>query len=167
MAARFEALDDLFDSSLELPIQGKTYKVPSPSGEDGLRIQRITTVAVQAVIGGAPPDVEALDDDQELDLLKMCLGPVYRELLNDGIDWSWIRHAGLTAMFWITSGVDDALTYWKAAGDPSRLAPNREARRQQAKKTGSAAGDKTQRRGSSSTTNARKGGGRSRKASKA
>ena len=166
MAARFEALDDLFDNSLELPIQGKTYTIPSPSGEDGLRIQRIATVAVQAVMGGAPPDVEALDDGQELDLFRMCLGAVYDELLEDGIEWSWIRHAGLTAMFWITSGVDDALTYWKAAGDPSRLAPNREARRQQSKRTGSAAGDKTQRRGSSSTTSGRKGGGRSRKASR-
>jgi hypothetical protein len=167
MAATFEALDELFDDSLELPIQGKTYKIPSPTGEDGMRIQRITTVAAQILAGGQSPDTEHLDDDEELDLFQMCLGPVYGELMANGVDWSWIRHAGLTAMFWITSGVDDAQAYWRAAGDPSRLAPNRETRRKQAKKSGSAAASSTKRRGSTSGTSGRRATSPSRKASKA
>jgi hypothetical protein len=167
MAATFEPLDELFDDSLELPIQGKTYRIPSPTGEDGLKIQRITTVAATLLAGGEAPNTQHLDDDEELDLFQMCLGPVYDELLAARVDWSWIRHAGLTAMFWITSGVDDALTYWKAAGDPSRLAPNRETRRKQAKKSGSAAASKTRKRGSTSGTSGRRATSPSRKASKA
>lgn len=167
MAAKFEALDELFDDSLELPIEGKTYKIPSPSGETGLQVQRITTVAVQLLAGGTPADAEHLDDDEERDLLQMCLGPVYDQLLADGVSWPWIRHAGLTAMFWITAGIDEALAFWKAAGDPSRLAPNRETRRNKTKATGSAAAKSTRTRGSTSGTNAHQAGGRKRKASKA
>jgi hypothetical protein len=165
MAIRFEALEDLFDDALELPVGGKTYRVPSPSAEDGLRVQTITTLAARLLSGGEAIDTEALDDDEERDLFQLSLGPVYDELLADGVSWSALRHVGLTAMFWITNGVETAQTYWKAAGDPSLLAPNREARRK-AKKTGSAAASKTPRRGSTSGTSAPRATAKSRKAAK-
>ncbi|MBL1100149.1 DUF7426 family protein [Streptomyces coffeae] len=164
MAARFEALDELFDDALELPIQGKTYRIPSPSAEDGLRVQRITTLAARLVQGGEAIDTTLLDDDEERDLLQLCLGPVFEQLREDGVNWSHLRHAGLTAMFWIVSGIDTAEQYWKAAGDPSQLAPNRAERRAKAKKNGSAAVSATKRRGSTSGTSGRKGSGKGRKA---
>ncbi|MGW3572174.1 DUF7426 family protein, partial [Streptomyces sp. NPDC000941] len=142
MAARFEALDELFDDALELPIRGKTYRIPSPTAEDGLKVQRITTLAARLVAGGEAIDTNLLDDDEERDLFQLCLGPVFEELRADGVTWSQLRHTGLTAMFWIVSGVETAEQYWKAAGDPSQLAPNRETRRAQ-KKSGSAAASAT------------------------
>nr|WP_282795204.1 hypothetical protein [Streptomyces sp. CC224B] len=168
MMATFEALDELFDDSLTLPIKGKTYRIPSPSGEDGLRVQRITTTAARLIAGGEALDAEQLDDAEERDLLEMCLGPVYEQLLADGVDWAWIRHAGLTAMFWIIADVEQAQAYWRAAGDPSRRAPNRETRRATAKATkgGSGAAKSTPRRGSTSGTSVRPATSRARKASK-
>lgn len=165
MAARFGALDELFDDALELPIKGKTYKIPSPSAEDGLKVQQITTLAARMLSGGEADDAEVLDDDEELDLLKLCLGPVYDELKADGVSWAWIKHVGLTAMFWITSDLETAEAYWNAAGNPEALAPNREARRA-AKKNGSAAAKSTRSRGSTSGTSGRKATGRGRKAAK-
>ena len=166
MAITFEALDELLDDALELPLRGKTYRIPSPSAEDGLRVQRITTLAARLVEGGEAIDTTLLDDDEELDLLQLCLGPVYDQLLKDGVNWSQLRHAGLTAMFWIISDVETAEKYWKAAGDPSQLAPNRAERRAKAKKNGSASASKTRSRGSTSGTNARKATGSGRKAAK-
>lgn len=168
MAAQFEALDELFDDSLTLPIKGTTYRIPSPSGEDGMKVQRIASLAARLVAGGEALDEEQLDDDEERDLLQMCLGPVYKQLLADGVDWAWIRHAGITAMFWITYDISQAHEYWKAAGDPSRLAPNRETRRAKAKsaKGGSGAAKSTRSRGSTSGTSGRPATSPARKASK-
>ncbi|WP_309029145.1 DUF7426 family protein [Streptomyces alfalfae] len=157
MSARFQALDELFDEALELPVKGKTYKIASPSGNDGLRIQRITTLAARLMSGGEAVDTEVLNDEEEQDLLQMCLGSTYQQMLDDGVDWSWIKHAGLTAMFWITSNLDTAQQFWEAAGDPSQFAPgNRAERRKKAKKSGSAAASSTKRRGSTSGTSARR-----------
>ncbi|MEU6342224.1 hypothetical protein ABZ883_14930 [Streptomyces sp. NPDC046977] len=167
MAARFDALDELFDDSLELPVGGKTYRIPSPSAEDGLKVQKIANLAVRLMAGGeVSEDTELLDDDGELDLIKLCLGPVYDELTADGVSWAWVRHLGMTSMLWITQGIDTARNYWKAGGDPSQMAPNREARRA-AKKSGSAAASKTRSRGSTSGTSARPAGKRSPQVAKA
>lgn len=160
MATRFEALDELLDDSLELPIQvrdGKvrTYRIPSPSAEDGLKIQRITTLATRLLDGGQAPDTQLLDDQEEMDLIHDALGNADEQMQADGVDWAWRRHAGLTAIVWITQGAEAAGSYWRAAGDPTRLvAPNREARRA-AGKTGSAAAKSTKPRASTSGTSAR------------
>ncbi|MDT0306131.1 hypothetical protein RM780_04030 [Streptomyces sp. DSM 44917] len=160
--AQFGALDELFDEALDLPVKGRVYHIPSPPAEDGLRVQRITTLAARLLDGGEAVDTTLLDDAEELDLLRLCLGPVYDEMLADGVEWVWLRHAGLTAMFWIINGLAAAEDYWKAARDPSRLAPNRAARRT-AKKSGSAAAKSTRSRGSTSGTSARKAGKSARK----
>ncbi|MCQ6250917.1 DUF7426 family protein [Streptomyces malaysiensis] len=155
MAARFEALDELFDDTLTLPFGDTEYVIPSPSAEDGLRVQKITSLAARLQAGGEAVDTTLLDDEEERDLLALCLGPVLDEMLSDGIAWSRVRHAGLTAMFWIVSGPDIAERYWKTGGDPSQWAPNRETRRAQ-KKSGSGAASTTKRRGSTSGTSGRR-----------
>lgn len=167
MTTRFEALEELIDDALELPVRGRdgetrVYRIPSPSALDGLKIQRITNLATRLLAGGEALETDALDDAQELDLIQLCLGPADAEMQSDGVDWAWRRHAGLTAMFWITSGRETAEEYWAAAGDPSRMAPNREARRAQS--SGSAAAKSTRKRGSTSGTSGRKGSGNARKA---
>lgn len=161
--ARFEALDELFDETLELPIKGKTYRIPSPSAEDGLRVQRITTMATRLMEKGEAVDTELLDDDEERDLIELCLGPAQAEMVANKVDWSWLRHAGLTAMFWITAGADAAEKYWNSGGNPELMAPNRETRRA-AKKNGSAAAKSTPKRGSTSGTSVRRATGKGRRA---
>lgn len=158
--AKFEALDELLDDCLELPVRGKLYRIDSPCAEDGIRVERITSMAMQLVAGGEPDEREVLDDDEERDFYQLCLGPVYDEMLDDGVSWVWLRHSALTAMIWINSGTEAAKRHWSAAGDPEKLAPNREARRN----SGSDAAKSTPRRGSTNGTNRHRGGRRPQQA---
>ncbi|CAM5368167.1 hypothetical protein SCALM49S_04582 [Streptomyces californicus] len=68
---------------------------------DGVKIEKITTLAARMVAGGAPVESQALDDQEELDLYKMCLGDQYDVLLTD-LRWSRFKHVAITAMMWIT-----------------------------------------------------------------
>lgn len=172
--AKFEAIDSLFDDCLELPVPGRdgtrrTYRIPSPPAEDGLFVVKVTTLATKLMAGGEPAESELLDDDQERDLIAMALGPVAAEMAGDGVDWAWTRHAGLTAVLWISRGIEDAEAYWQAAGDPTRLAEpqNRQERRAAAKTNGSAKASKTPSRASSSGSKGRPGGKTAARSSKA
>lgn len=173
MGGRFEALDELLDEFIELPVpvgdrdeQGKQrrikYRIESPSGRDGLKIEAITQAAVTLVQGGEDIDTELLDDDEERDTFKLLLGDVYETMLKDGVKWVWLRHSALTVLMWVNSGLNTAEQYWASAGDPERLARNRAERR--SKQQGSSAAAKsTRRRASTSGTNRGRGtGGRQR-----
>ncbi len=164
MAGKFEALGELLDEFIELPVpigdgedrKVRMYRIESPSGRDGLKVERITSVAMQLAMGGENINTNVLDDDEEIDLYRTLLGKQYDQLLEDGVKWSWLRHVALTTLMWVSSGMGPAEKYWKAAGDPERLAPNREARRSK-QQAGSAAETSTPRRGSTSGTNRNRG----------
>ncbi|MBE4783905.1 MULTISPECIES: DUF7426 family protein [Streptomyces] len=164
MAAQFEALGDFLDDWLELPVRGKdgqtrTYRIPSPPAEDGLRVEEITKAAARLFLNGVSPDEELLDDDEERDLYRLVLGSMHDEILAD-VSWTRFRHVALTTMVWIVQDRDSAAKYWSAGGDPSRLAPNRAARRQpKSQRSASAAASTTRSRGS---TNGTKAGSRQR-----
>lgn len=162
MPGNFEALDELLDEAIELPVPvgtggRKVYRIESPSGRDGLRIERITQVAVQLLSDdGENVDTEMLDDDEESNLYEMLLGYNFQQMLDDGVKWVWLRHAALTCLMWVSSGLQTAERYWASAGDPERMAPNREARRSK-QKAGSAAETSTRSRGYTSGTNRNRG----------
>ena len=162
MAGKFEALDGLLDESIELPVPStahpgrKLYKIASPNARDGLQIEKITNIAIHLANGGEDINTEMLDDDEERDLYQMLLGPVYQEMLDDGVQWVWLRHASLTVLMWVSSGLNTAEQFWRAAGDPERLARNRAERR--SKQQGSSAAAKSTRgRASTSGTNRNRG----------
>ena len=129
----FEALDDFLDEGLDLPVRGedgevRTYHIADPSAEAGITIERITSYAARLAAGGAPKEGSVLDDDEELDLYKLCLGDAYADMRAD-LSWSMFKHAALTVMFWITTDEDTARQYW-ATGQAPGKARNREERRQ-------------------------------------
>lgn len=170
MGGKFEKLGELLDEFIELPVpigdreEGKTklYRIDSPSGRDGLKIEAITQAAVTLVQGGEDIDTELLDDDEERDTFKLLLGDVYEEMLADGVKWVWLRHAALTCLMWVNSGLQTAEQYWASAGDPERLARNRAERRSK-QQGSSAAVTSTRGRASMSGTNHGRGtGGRQR-----
>jgi hypothetical protein len=173
VATRFEALDELLDDALELPVPGRdgtkrVYRIPSPAWEDGLRIQRLTNMAARLFNGEeVKDDTVILDDQEELDLIADALGPASDEMVADGVDWAWRKHAGLTAVIWIAQGAEIAQRYWAAAGDPTKLAApsNREQRRAAAKTSGSAKASGTRSRASTSGSKGRPAGKTARKAS--
>ncbi|MFI6055502.1 hypothetical protein ACIBCO_36130 [Streptomyces violascens] len=144
----FDALDELLDESLELPIAGRLYTVPAPSAEIGLRTQAIVHAAAVAADGGRVDD-QVLGDAAERDLYAELLGPAHEQMVADAVPWPALKHAAITAMVWVAQDKAAAERYWNAAGDPSRLAPNRAARRQ------SGAASSTKSRGSTSGTSTR------------
>lgn len=145
----FQALAELLDETLQLPIGETVYTVPAPSAEVGLRTQAIVNAAAAAADGGHV-DEEILSDAAERDLYRDVLGTAYDDLLAAGVSWPVLKHCAITAMVWIAQDRGAAETYWNAGGDPSRLAPNRAARRAQ-----SGAASSTRSRGSSSGTSTR------------
>ncbi|MCX5362875.1 hypothetical protein OG864_29695 [Streptomyces sp. NBC_00124] len=156
----FKALGELLDETLTLPVKDKTYTVPPPSAATGLRVQAIMQAAAVAADGGAV-DEAVLKDAAERDMYRDVLGTAHAEMVADNVPWPTLKHCAVTAMVWIVQNKEAAERYWNAGGDPSRLAPNRKARR-----SSSAAAKSTQSRGSTSTTNTRPAtghGGKKRK----
>ncbi|MFC8491777.1 hypothetical protein ACFUJU_13440 [Streptomyces sp. NPDC057235] len=130
----FRALDAFLDDYIELPIRGRdgttrTYRIEDPSAEDGVRIERITSLAARLAAGGAAPEATVLSDEEERDLYRMCLGDQYDRLLTD-LKWAAFKHVALTAMFWVITDLETAKKYWETGQQPGGKAPNRQARRQ-------------------------------------
>ncbi|MFJ3021489.1 hypothetical protein ACIPH4_11125 [Streptomyces tendae] len=137
MAGTFEALDDFLSDGLTLPVTGqdgvtREYHIPDPSAEAGIKIERITSLAARLASGGAAPEKQILDDDEELDLYRLCLGGAYDRLKTE-TSWSMFKHVALTAMFWITTDEDTALEYWRTGEAPGKAARNRAERRAQSR----------------------------------
>ncbi|MFH8717233.1 DUF7426 family protein [Streptomyces zaomyceticus] len=131
--AEFSALDAFLDDHLDLPMKGRdgevrTYRIEEPSAEDGVRIERITSLAARLAAGGKAPDAPVLGDEEERDLYRMCLGDQYDRLLAE-LGWGAFKHVSLTVMFWVTTDKETASQFWATGQQPGK-APNRAARRQ-------------------------------------
>ncbi|MET9729675.1 hypothetical protein ABZZ79_03110 [Streptomyces sp. NPDC006458] len=157
----FEALDQFLDDYLELPVSGRdgqtrVYRIEDPSAEDGIKIEKITSLAARLAAGGKAPDAPVLDDDEERDLYRLCLGDVYDELLDDGVRWGQFKHVALTSMFWVVADKETAAEFWRTGQQPGK-APNRAARRAQAKHATSESGEASSTRSPASTSGTRAG----------
>lgn len=117
----FRDLDEFFDSSLRLPVRGKTYVIPSPDAKTGLWCQRIIALASKAKDGDLTDDDAdslKLDDDEERDLFQRLLGEAFEEMVADGLPWEHVKHCGMTALMWAAGNSEQAEAYWNAGGDP-------------------------------------------------
>jgi hypothetical protein len=166
VAEEFKPLQRFLDDALILPVPcrdgtERRFRIPSPSAEDGLRVEMLTTAAARLAMGGSAGNEEVLGDDDERHIFRLVLGDMHDDILRH-VDWALFRHIAFTAMAWIVNDRDGAETYWNSAGDPSLLAPNRATRRsQKPASSASAAASTTQSRGSTSGTRAgssRRGG---------
>ncbi|MDX3214574.1 hypothetical protein PV318_03310 [Streptomyces sp. ME02-6991-2B] len=126
----FEAVDDLLDDALRLPIAGRTYVVDAPSAEVGLRTQAMVQAAAVAADGGRA-DERVLADAAERDLYAELLGAAHAQMIADGVTWPMLKHAALTAMVWVVHSREQAEHFWNSGGDPKATAPNRASRRSQ------------------------------------
>lgn len=157
-------LDEFLDDSLDLPVrcrdgQTRTFHIPGVSGEDGLRVQRLMEVGLQLAAGAEDVRTDVLDDAQELDLYRTALGPAYEDAIAQ-LDWPRFRHVAMTAVVWITQGLEAAEAYWLADGRPSQQGPANRAER----RASSRAAKSTPSPASRSGTSTRTGTGRARKA---
>ncbi|MFG3349496.1 hypothetical protein ACGF1Z_31115 [Streptomyces sp. NPDC048018] len=135
MAGGFKVLDEFFDDSLDLPVkcrdgQVRTFHIPGPSAEDGLKVEKLMELLFRAVADpDAEPDATALDDLGELHLYEAALGPAYAEV-EANLDFPRFKLVAITAALWISQGREAAEAFWNAGGDPSQVGPaNREERR--------------------------------------
>lgn len=164
MGTGFEELDDFLDDSLTLPINGRDYVIPAVPGKDGLWAQRVLEEVERAKKDG-DADAGRLDDGDERLLYQRMLGPVFDEMLDDGVTWQRISHAAMTVFFWTTSSRETAEKYWKSGGDPERLRSAGSTPRQGSRRASAAAGSTTRSPGSTSGTKAAKTSARKSKVS--
>jgi hypothetical protein len=170
---RFQALDELLDGNLELPVGRKVYVIEAPSAETGLYCQRYvaamknaatTSVKLQKQLAAAAGDdaddqamadlidddaIELLSDHDEAQMYQRVLGDTYQQLIDDKVSWPTMKRVALTAFWWIVAGDERAEQFWKngeAAG--KALSPTKTSRN-----TGG--GTSTRRRASTTTTKSR------------
>lgn len=141
----FKDLNDFFDPTLPLPIRGKVYVVPSPDAKLGVKVQRLVALGFAANSGVELEEADVasldLDDAEERDLIPRLLGSAYTEMLDDGIPWEMVKHAGETAIMWIGVGYEAAEAHWENAPGKSRRPTPQDrkapARKQTTRKTSS------------------------------
>ena len=97
-----------FIEPLELPIRGKTYRIPPMSLETGLRLKPF--------LEGKVP--EGLTD---ADLSRLTLGDTFDEMVADGVPVEAQQRAMLVALAEYQSGRGAAELIWKTGGDPKAV----------------------------------------------
>lgn len=165
MAGNFQDLEEFFDDTLRLPIGGKTYVVPPPDAETGIQMKARFELGLRILAGEVDPEEGDLDDDEEADLFQQTLGPVYDEMMADGVNWPRLKRAGMTAFYWIVGETSVAEQFWKT-GEPvdpelQARAENRAERRRTRKsgsrsKSAGAVAKSTRSRGTTSGTKTRR-----------
>lgn len=164
--------------TLDLPVNGKVYRVPECDAGTGLLVQKITNISMradQAKDGkGAEvtePEVARLEvlvgDDDEEGLYQRILSPeVWDEMLADGVTFQQIKHCSMTAMVWIVRDLETAEQVWeKGAESGEAPAPNRQARRA-ANRSGAATTTKKPASGSGTNSPAKKTASAGRRSSR-
>jgi len=130
---------------LELPLNGKVYRIPEVSREDGIRFR----MAVDEAEGFEP-----LTDEETF---RIFLGSAYDEMIADKVSQAFIQRCLDTAMADHLSGRLVAEIMWTTGGDPKAVkqyvtdnAPNRAARR--ATNTAAATTTKSPKRGNGTSS---------------
>lgn len=147
----FDDLSKFFTPGLALPIRGKTYVIPAPSAEEGLRIKlsfdnnlkMSDTTELEQIMQllGAEwvpnevdvPVIDARDnivvDDDGNPVMRTVdqgtyVGGIYSEMASDGLSWEEIMHAGRTALLDAGVGRTLAEVHWQTGlGDRGNPLP--------------------------------------------
>ncbi|GAW50616.1 MULTISPECIES: DUF7426 family protein [unclassified Nocardioides] len=135
----FKDLKEYVEPWLDLPINGKTYRVNSVDADTGIYCQLIveTVLAVQTGAELDEKDVAGLklDDDAERDFNRRLLGTTYDEMLADKVAWEYVKIASRTVFTWTIRDRDAAEEFWMRGGRPEAHRPATKDRQRPAKKT--------------------------------
>lgn len=142
----FKDVAEFVDDELELPIKGKVYRVPPVDALVGLRLQRLLLLARLSAQGVelSPEDAAELelDDNSQAELYKQLLGPVYDEMLADGVSYPHLERAGNTAVAFFVGGMEAAEAAWSEVA-PGKPEPKRPQDRRPRKAATSRSGSTT------------------------
>lgn len=151
----FGELSEFFDPTIRLPIKGKVYVIESPDAKTGIHVQRLFNTATSALNGAdvSPADLASLelDDDEEKDLYPRVLGAAYAQMIADKVPWEMVKHAGVTALFWIGVSKDAAESFWVSVQGEARR-PEPQDRKAPAKKPSQSPGTRSPRPAGSRAT---------------
>lgn len=103
-------LDAFMDPDLHLPVGGRDYAI-SCTAWQGLHLHRLIATGAK------------LDDEQERAEVLQMLGPTYQQMVDDGIGWPTIAHAGRTALLWFGHSEAAGQALWESAGVPGNPIP--------------------------------------------
>lgn len=164
MGQKFGDLDRYYDPGLTLTVRGKEYVLPLPSAELGLWCRRLMETAGEITSASTAEEIQAAADrinelpelPGNLSMEERLLGPVYQQMMTDGVPDHFLQFCATTAYFWIVGGEGLAERYWTSGGRPEAPGPvpNR-ADRRNARKTGTAEATGTPTPGSTSGTSSR------------
>lgn len=121
-------LRGLLDQDLELPIGGKTYKIPPPPGKTGMKLQLMRDAASMQAAGvelsASDKRLLKVEDGDESNFYDWTLSTAYPQMLEDDVTLPEIKVAAGAAFIYWTSphGHEqaDLETYWAAQADPPR-----------------------------------------------
>ncbi|WIX99323.1 hypothetical protein QRX60_35480 [Amycolatopsis mongoliensis] len=141
----------LADDALYVPVDGTTYRIPSPDALTGLKLMSIYQLSENVEI--TEEAAKALASESR-DLPQLVLGDGLDELVAGGVSWVKIQRITRYALLFFTLGeevADHAMTAGSLSGEAPAPSPKRRA-------TGAsrAGATTTQRRGSTAGTTSRK-----------
>jgi len=148
------ALLETLSPALELEHGDKTYVVPPPTKEDGLKMTAVYAYSVQIATKGPGEAldnltekqraiIEALGDEVD-DLAPLALGDAYQEMVDDGIPGPHIDIYGQYALYYWVLGETtadkamDAVAENKVGGGKGPKAPQDRRPSKSGRSTGSA-----------------------------
>jgi len=99
------------EAPLSFPIMGKTYTVPPLSIPAG--------IALAGIISGKD---KAAAKQEGVELWKMLLGPLWDQMVEDGVPLEAATRVGLTVLADHQYGRDFAEATWEAGADPNKIA---------------------------------------------
>lgn len=148
----FKDLSEMLTPGITLPIRGKNYHIPAPNGEDGIRLTMLmadpgTTFTdygelteIMRLLGAEwvpqPVEVDLHDPETGLPVLDAdgkivtvtkdrgrWRGGVYQQMIDDGLTWEEISHAGRTALIDVGQGREIAERTWEMVGGSGNPLP--------------------------------------------
>jgi len=123
----FEDLAQFVANSFDLPYNGRVYTVPAPNARDGLWLQALLDGAESYVLTRAigAANTKVLSDEEERGVYQIALGTAYQEMIDGGVPWPVLKHAGMTAWTYWCRSPDAAERYWATlkAGQGNEPAP--------------------------------------------
>lgn len=109
---------------LDLPYNGKLYRIPTPDVELGLRLTR-----------GLNGDTEELTSADIGDQWALVLGPAYDEMRADKVPAVFVARAFVTALADFQLGREMAEITWEVGSDPEAVRAYFEANRETEEQT--------------------------------
>jgi ParB-like chromosome segregation protein Spo0J len=113
--------DEFAPEPIQIPVGGKVYTLPPMAFKTGLQIQ--------AAIKDPEPGMT------NMDLWRLCLGPVFDEMVEGEAPAAAIERAGMVAYTDWRSGRDAAEAIWETGVSPEALAAAATAANKGTKKT--------------------------------